>query len=339
MDPDRIIPSPMAIEPYKNWSPIPHNVIKDRAMRDEIHLEGFTIKQILAPKEIDSLFRLYHDLHQLESAQGGMFYSVYSKDLEYRANVHREIGKIVEPCISKLLKDYKVVLNSFVVKTPGPKSAFYLHQDTTALDEFKYSGLSIWIALQDTGPENGGMNLIPRSHWLSSPYRGVTMPFPFKKIESTVREYLQPIRLKAGQALIFDQRLIHDSSVNSSKEDRVAVVSGIFPKSAEFITCYKDQSNVDNPIELHRHGQDYLLKYPKFYYDCHDRPTHSEVIDTIPDDFPEISQSLFKSFCNNNGLSPQPEVAAFAGGDFISEPQHDIPKEKNIVSFFKSLFN
>lgn len=289
---------------------------------EQVHVDGFAIVDLLSADKVEALRAFYAAQHNLASENGGLFYSVYSNDLDYRKRVHEHIGALIRPELDAHLTDYKNVLNSFVIKASGPKSAFYVHQDTTALDEYKHSALSIWIALQDTGPENGGMNIIPRTHWLLSPYRGVTIPFPFKNIQEAVRSFLQPVRLKAGQALVFDPRIIHDSSVNSSGEDRVAIVSGIFPKEAEFITCYKDQSNPENPIELHSHSDNYLIEYPKFFYDCHDRPETSKMLGTVPDDFPELSADRFESFCLENGLAPDSKTIAPAADayEFISEP-------------------
>lgn len=304
------------------WTPKKHTVIKDSNLSEKIHRDGFAILDFISEEKVCELLAFYHAEHSLKSEKGGMFYSVYSKDLAYREKTHQHIYQVIKPAIDLLFKDYNNVINAFVVKASGPNSSFYLHQDTTALDEFKYSPLSIWIALQDTDATNGAVNIIPKTHWLFSPYRGVTIPFPFSKIQEAMKPYLMTIKLKAGQALVFDNRLVHNSSVNHSGKDRLAIVSGIFPKEASFITCYKDQSDQGNKIEMHAHDQDYLLKYPNFFYDCHDRPINSIMIDQIEDDFPAISSEQFEAFCAANGLQSQENYSREAAPVFniISEP-------------------
>lgn len=90
-----------------------------------------------------------------------MFYSLYSRDIEYRKIVHESISEIMKPVYDSLFSDYKVVLNSFIVKVSGPESEFCLHQDSTSFDETKYSSLSVWIPLQDTNMSNGCMCVVP----------------------------------------------------------------------------------------------------------------------------------------------------------------------------------
>ncbi|MCX6199880.1 MAG: phytanoyl-CoA dioxygenase family protein, partial [Bacteroidetes bacterium] len=171
-------------------------------------------------------------MHNFEIAKGGMFYSLYSRDIEYRKTVHESIGEIMKPVYDSLFSDYKVVLNSFIVKVSGPESEFCLHQDSTSIDETKYSSLSVWIPLQDTNMSNGCMCVVPYSHRMFSPYRGISFEQPFESIEGTVRKYLYPIELKKGDIFLFDNRIVHNSVINTSGENRVVVMSGIYPKEA-----------------------------------------------------------------------------------------------------------
>ncbi|MEM9024274.1 MAG: phytanoyl-CoA dioxygenase family protein, partial [Bacteroidota bacterium] len=252
---------------------------------------------------------LYQSLHRIAREDGGMFYSLYSRDLAYRQNVHAGIGEVLEPVMRTHFQGYRNVINTFIVKASGPQSDFVIHQDTTALDEFRHMALSLWIPLDDVSLENGGMSLVPKTHWLLPPYRTVAMPFAFQDIRETVRKYLQPVPMHAGEVLVFDGRTIHYSSPNRSGKDRVALVCGLFPEEAEFVTCWKDKTRPEQPMELFRHPHDYLLTYPQLFYHCHDRPVSGEVIGTVPDDFPPITNSEFEAFCATNGLPALDAVA------------------------------
>ena len=191
-----------------------------------------------------------------------MFYSLYSRDIEYRKIVHESISEIMKPVYDSLFSDYKVVLNSFIVKVSGPESEFCLHQDSTSFDETKYSSLSVWIPLQDTNMSNGCMCVVPYSHRMFSPYRGISFEQPFESIEETVRRYLYPIELKKGDIFLFDNRIVHNSVINSSGENRVVVMSGIYPKEAPLLSCFKDPEVTESQIELIEQEPDFLLTYP-----------------------------------------------------------------------------
>jgi hypothetical protein len=247
---------------------------------------------------------------------------MYSRDLDYRKRIHLKIKEILEPFFDIHFKDFENVINTFVVKLPGEKSEFYLHQDTTAIDEFTASPLSLWIPLQDVDSKNGALALVEKTHWFFSPYRGVTIPFPFKNIANTVRKYLKPITLKKGEVLCFDNRIIHNSLENKSGEVRVAVVCGIFPKNPQFISCYQDSSESD--YEIYEHDSQYLLEYPQFFYDCTTRPTQGKVVERVRDLFQPMTKVEFEELCRMNDIPKKEEVISVskdtAECDLIAEP-------------------
>ena len=254
------------------WEPLKHAFVNDTSFSEKLHDTGYTIAGKLDAGTVGRLQTLYTELHNFQKPGGGMFYSVYSRDIAYRQKVHNEIGQILQPVYEKLFHDYKSVLNSFIVKVSGPESEFSLHQDSTGLDETKYSCLSVWIPLQDTGINEGCMCVVPHSHQMFSPWRGISFAAPFESISDTVRKYLVPLEMKAGEILLFDNRLVHNSLVNSSGHDRVVIMSGIFPKEAKIISVYKDAANEKNPLELIEQEEDYLITFENFFHDCTCRP-------------------------------------------------------------------
>lgn len=287
------------------WKPALNKVFKSPELAKKIHEEGFAILPLISDEILDKLNAIYAREHSLNVENGGMFYTVYSSDTEYRLRVHNEIQEVLKPVLEEHFKDYTNVVNSFVVKASGNESEFYVHQDTTAIDEFKFSPLSLWIPLQEIDATNGALTIIEKTHWFFSPFRGVSFPFPFSNIVNIVRKYLKPVYMKPGEVLVFDPRIVHNSMQNTSGKDRVAIISGIFDKEAEFITCYKDPASSSNPIELYRHEADYTLTYQNFYYDCHVRPTSGTKFNEIPDQFPSMSAKQFIELCELNNV---PEV-------------------------------
>lgn len=309
-----------------NWKPVEQTVIKDEELAAQVNNEGFKVVAFLSEEELVKLDDLYAQNHSIKQQDGGMFYSVYSKDVEYRKIVHESIGKIIEQALERFLKDYRVVLNAFVIKAPGKKSEFSIHQDGTGLDELTYSPLSIWFPLQNTDIANGTLCVIPRSHRMFSPYRGISFPAPYDKIQPTLKRYLQPIPLKRGEAIFFDNRLIHNSTNNLSDKNRVAIVSSIFPAKAKVITCYKHPSDKSNPIELIEHEDSFLLEYDGFLENCHLKPNSGHTINTVNDLTKEISDMEFDQLCNEYGVTAYKGERIFNNGEscnMIGEPITD----------------
>jgi len=335
---------------YYNWEPVVSSVIKDKQLSENIYSRGYEKIRVLSEEQLEQLQNIFNREHKLEIKDGGMFYSLYSKDYDYRKRVNDEIQQILLPIFEKLFVNYKNVINSFVIKAPGPKSEFYVHQDTTAMDEYQGSPLSLWIPLHDITTENGAMCIIEKTHWFFSPYRGVSFNFPFTKINNTVKDYLQPITLKKGEILIFDPRLIHNSLANQTSDPRIAIVAGIFPKDAKFNTCFKDPNISNSPIEIYEHEDDYLLKYPNFFYNCHERPVSGVKINEIPFDEKEMSSDEFIELCELNQIPKQEFIIKYSEEkcQMIAEPdgvnKFESPEKKEVTSnakkgFFSKLFS
>lgn len=312
------------INKYKDWSPLPHSIIKSAPMREEINHSGFKLVNCLNQTQLQKLTDIFEEEHDFDVNDGGMFYSMYSKDKDYRSRVHLKIKGVLEPVLDQYFTDYKNVINAFVVKLPGERSEFYLHQDTTVLDEFEYSPLSLWIPLHDITDNNGALSIVPKSHWFFSPYRAVTLPFPFKEIAGTVRKYLKPIFMRAGEVLFFDNRVIHNSALNNSGEPRIAIICGLFPKNAPFRTIYNEPVKQEKSLSIFEHDENFLLEYEQFFYDCTSRPETGTLVDQVDNDFPDMTESQFEELCEINGIVKIQAVEnvenSTANCDLIAEP-------------------
>lgn len=285
-----------------NWQPLPPMIVRDAHLSEEIANEGFAVRPFLTPEALEALREIYAREHRIANAEGGMFYTLYSQDLAYRERVDKAVGEVMHPFLEAFFHSYKTMLNGFIVKVPGPKSGFLIHQDTTGLDEFKYSSLSVWVPLWDIGPEDGAMCMVRRSHKMGYPYRGISFAFPFDKIHSTVKRYLEPVFMQAGEAIIFDQRTFHASLPNRSDKNRIVAVCGLFPQEAEFQHAY--QESPDAPIEIYRQADDFILKYPRFMHDCRSRPITGEKIGEVDFQVPLWTAEEFMEKADAAGLVP-----------------------------------
>lgn len=323
-----------------NWKPVPHTVFKDTSLKNEVHEKGYTIVPFLSSVQIEALRTLYKKEHNLEMQNGGMFYSLYSKDLEYRKRIHNEIANIVLPSFEKYFINYKNIVNIFITKASGNESEFYVHQDSTALNELEHSALSIWIPLQDITHDNGALGVIEKTHSFFSPFRGITIKQPFQSIQSTLKEYLKPIYLKAGEAILFDSRIIHNSLPNISGSDRLVALCGVFPKEASYLTCYKGPEP-NSKIELIQEEDNFILENKSFYYDCHSRPLAGSVVAEIEGDFPVMDKETFEALCVKNDIKKHHAINTIATSSchFEAEPRLTKKEETITATNSKGFFN
>lgn len=109
------------------------------------------------------------------------------------------------------------------VKNGGGGGRFHFHQDnqyTRYTDGL--GGINIWFALNDMTPENGCLQVVPRSH-LRGTEEAAASPdhdnHRTVKIEPT--DFL-PVRMRAGDAIAFTRLTVHGSGPNTTREPRIA---------------------------------------------------------------------------------------------------------------------
>lgn len=329
----------MSIYLNNPWKPVRHTVMKSEKLTNTIHDIGYKVIPFLNDTALNQLRELYNTTHQINDEKGGMFYSVYSRDLEYRKKIHDEIGQILQPMLEEHLTDFKVIINSFVIKAPGPESEFHLHADTSGVDERKYSALNVWIPLIDVDEKNGALALIPKSHKFFTPFRSISFPAPFDHIQSTVKKYLEVIPTKAGEALIFDNRCLHNSPPNTTNETRVAVVCGLIPKDVPIVTCHKMEYKLGGQVELIEHSDDFLLTYPKLLIDCQDRPHVGKSLGFVSDDYEKISSEEFIELCEIHNIEEKNQISIDSTNcNLIGEPIHIAEPEPIVMEKPKSTF-
>jgi hypothetical protein len=296
----------------------PNMIVKSDALRMELLQNGFFISDISLGKAVDEILNFYKDKHHFENAEGGSFWSIYSKDEAYKRETHAFLEDKLKQVKEHYLGDYKSLLNAFVIKTSGSKSAFGVHQDTTAMDEEKYSPLSIWIPLQDVDESNGCLYIIPYTHNYTLYYRGVSIPSKFCLLGDSILKYGIPLRLKKGQALFFDNRLLHFSPPFSNGQQRIAVVCGVMPLEARYINCFL---NSDNEIELLAQEDDFILSNPYFLDNATQRPINGVLIKKVKFDNTQITIQDWENVCKENNILPQNNLDSLGASQAYVEPK------------------
>lgn len=252
---------------------------------------GFVVLDFLDGKEIAALLELYRDKHP--EGVKGFYTSTFATDTDYRKEVDAAIRLQMRRSLEHYFTDYKVHCGSFIVKGADEKSVLKMHQDMTLVDESVYTGINIWIPLIDLTAENGAIEVLPRSHRLFKTYRGATLPDIYDGMEASVHKVMEPLYLKQGQAVIFDQSIIHYSPANRSGHVRPVINTFITHKDAGIRICYWDKTT-PNAIELFEQDPDFMVNFQNFGHDIFSRPKIGRSIGLTPFDFPKITADLLR---------------------------------------------
>lgn len=290
-------------------------VFRDDEMQKSFEKNGFAVAPFYHSGEVEQLRDLYDRMHPKD--EHGHFPSTFSKDKAYRAAADEQIRKIGERSITKYLQDVKVICGSFIVKFPGPESAMCVHQDMTLVDESKYSGINIWVPLVDLNDTNGVLQVLPGSHRIYPTYRSSTIPGIYDEVSDEIRPLLQTVYAKAGEAVFFDQSIIHYSGANISDEVRIVTNTYFTHKDAAFRIAYWNKE-FGNKVELFEEDESFMTNFEQFGHNIHERPKIGKSLGLTDYNFPKITvEQLEKLYGKGNKESAlQPFLKKLMKGIF-----------------------
>jgi hypothetical protein len=250
--------------------------------------EGYVLIDLLNHHQIKALNDIY--LSANLSYNQKFYSSSFIGNMETKLKLNNEIKSIVEPSIQKHFKDYENLGSVFLIKPHGKESEMPIHQDWTVVNENEYYSATIWIPLQETSIKNGCLKVLPKSHKLNKSLRSPTLTDPISEIKDICEDHLIAITLKIGQAMIFNQSLIHSSFPNLSNEPRIAVAYGLIPKDADLIFYFKKENK--NQVEVLNIEKDFFLDYPR----PGERPNNATLKEVITYNPIIISPKIFYEF-------------------------------------------
>jgi ectoine hydroxylase-related dioxygenase (phytanoyl-CoA dioxygenase family) len=157
-----------------------------------------------------------------------------SGDWRNREAVDAGIRRLIAPRVDALFTGYRIAFCTFAVKDPRSEvSEVPLHQDWSFVDEQRFTSIGLWCPLIDVNVENGCLQMVKGSHAFGHPPRAACTPFAYPELVPYLRATsLMPIPMKAGQAMLFDQRLFHASPPNRSLVERVAATAVLVPNES-----------------------------------------------------------------------------------------------------------
>lgn len=208
--------------------------------QDRFDRHGFVVMPFLQPDELRWL-RTFLD--EVKPALGNTFQS--SQDVEegtFRQTVSDGVISLMRRAVDQHFIDPRILLGAFLLKPPGPKTDKSPHQDWALVDErFSYS-VAVWCPLVDTNERNGMLHLMAGTHRVWPTFRGRNLPQPMEHLDvEALARRLVPVPCRAGDAIVFDNRLVHWSPANQTDEPRPVAAVGLCPQDA--VTVHFEQGS------------------------------------------------------------------------------------------------
>lgn len=265
-------------------------IFKDDAMQARFQKQGFLVVPFIDEAEIKYLNDFFDSLHP-DLPKEGFVSGSYSQDFSYKKKASDEIVKVFSKHYERLFVDYQPFGAAFLFKMPSQNSELAIHQDWTIVDEEKFVALNCWVPLIDVNETNGALQIVPGTHYDAlKTLRSPTLPFFFSGNDDVVVEASIPMCVKAGEAVILNQSVIHYSRANLSNQIRKAITAGVKSKGTPMQFNYKDNSKHANEIEVFEMPEDFLLSFKNFASDIFQRPMMGESKGFRPYQMPQFSR-------------------------------------------------
>ena len=133
---------------------------------------------------------------------------------------------------------------------------------------------------------------------------------------------MQPLELKAGEAVLLDPRVIHNSLANTSNQARAVLLSQIYPKTAQLMTPYFEAEGDQKRLEYFKLPDDYFLRNTNFLDNVIDRPAVGEFTEYRDFEFKHMNEAAFTNLCEQHNLKPLDLLPGEASEDtqMVGEP-------------------
>jgi ectoine hydroxylase-related dioxygenase (phytanoyl-CoA dioxygenase family) len=225
---------------------------------------GYLKIPALQQDQINQLLSLQKELGIHDINGHGFYVGMDNKDKQLVGRMMDRIIEIALPAVKDQMTDVQVFTASYVIKEPNPKGVVPPHQDWSFVeDEKEHCSLTCWIPLVDVNMDNGCLGVIPGSNRFFSSVRpspSPQVPTPLSKHMFLLFPYLKLIEMKAGEALLFDNRTIHASPPNVTESPRIAVGMAFTQADAKIRHYYLKPKTKDTVIK-YEVTPDFFRKY------------------------------------------------------------------------------
>ncbi|MBL7778374.1 MAG: phytanoyl-CoA dioxygenase family protein [Chitinophagales bacterium] len=231
-------------------------LFKNEKLQQQFNLNGYVVVPFLDETQVAALREFFFAKHS--QLPDGFYSSSFNTDETHKQSVNDKIEGVLSEQVGSHFNAIKKLGGCFLNKQPGAQSEMPIHQDWTVVDEPNFDSITIWIPLQDVNEKNGAIQVIDGSHRFSSALRSPSLEDPFKNIQVELRKDLKLMPMKAGEAFIFSQALLHASPANRSGEPRIAVTYGLIDAAAQLMFYHK---NEEGRVEQYFVEEDFFQRY------------------------------------------------------------------------------
>ncbi len=226
------------------------NIFFQKELNSSLQKNGFVVVSLLNNDEISEL---EHFFYSSESEFQNKFTTYACNNIQYKKDVDNLLKKVIGKKLERIITPEMIPFwGNFMLKKPDENSDMPLHADWQYVDEKKYISLNVWTPFIDTSLENGSLHVVPKSHQHCNYPRGINLPRYYEIKDKEIKtKFGKELKLKKGEAVIYDHRLLHYSYPNKSTKNRLAATLVYVPKDTPISIFYKNNdASETNLLEI-----------------------------------------------------------------------------------------
>lgn len=199
-------------------------------LMDELRGPGYTIRPLLDAHDVQALAQLVTTL--CPPAPKDYYVTAFTDDVSIRRKVHEGVVALVREKVQRLLPGYDILLSQFVTKRArSVNGRLGLHQDYSFGDHDTHQIINLWIPLSDVDTRNACLRVLAGSQHLGHIAAIPPNPSPYDRYRAELEnEFMVEKPMAAGDAFIFDPRLLHSTGENVTDQDRIALFLNLVPQ-------------------------------------------------------------------------------------------------------------
>ncbi|MEZ5036632.1 MAG: phytanoyl-CoA dioxygenase family protein [Chitinophagales bacterium] len=248
------------------------NVFKDATLESQFQKDGYVIIPFLNQDEVEFLKNKYFET--LEQSGGNIGeqdanlkeritydFTFINKNIDYKRMVYNLISDKFKPHYDKYLDNYRPVIANFIRKQSNDGEV-PLHQNWAFVDERKVTSVSIWCPLVDSNSQNGTLEVTPGSHKRFGEVRGPMIPWELENIKhDIINKHMIPMNVKAGQAVVLDDSLVHYSNINQTDGLRLAIQLILIPAEEKSIHYHMNPQKSSSKVDVLEVDVDFYMEF------------------------------------------------------------------------------
>jgi hypothetical protein len=219
---------------------------RDPALQQQFETQGYVVIRLLDDND------LRHATDRLSAAADGRTFqrndwedsyynSMFERDPAFQDRFRADMTALFNPKLDALLEDVRYFETSLLYK-PDESSELKLHQHVPLTEKPFEPSIFSWCPLVDCDAQGGTLMVVPGSHLMLRFLRTLeTEEFFLDYREELTKRHAVPVPLRAGEAILFENSLLHGSCPNTSGKARPVILTIVLHEGARHVLYRHDK--------------------------------------------------------------------------------------------------